>query len=259
MKTLLSLCVVGCLCFSFTKEKAFIPPGTIQINDTLFADETEITNFAWQEYEYWTKAIYGANSKEHLASLPDTLCWREKLSFNEPYVNHYYRHVAYREYPVVGISYEQAVNYCKWRTNRVKTFLSIKKDFKHQNFEYRLPTKAEWERLAETSSFALNNSGKNKKGMHQLNCINPLPNGDCMATETADVTAPVKSYDKNFLGFYNMLGNVAEMVLEKGICKGGSWKDRLEGCRVGKDTEYTKPNAWLGFRCVCIVSKYKYS
>ena len=196
-KIIFAVTALALLCFSFTTEKTFIPPGTIQINDTLFADETEVSNFSWTEYEYWTKAIYGANSKEHLATLPDTLCWREKLAYNEPYVQYYYRHVAYRDYPIVGISYEQASAYCKWRTERVKTFLSAKKDFINQNFEYRLPTKSEWEKLAETSTFVLNNNGKNEKGVHQLNCVNPLPNGDCMNVNNADVTAPVRSYEKN--------------------------------------------------------------
>jgi hypothetical protein len=45
------------------------------------------------------------------------------------------------------------------------------------------------------------------------------------------------------------------MVNEKGICKGGSWRNRLEECRVGKDMEYSKPTAWLGFRCVCVIRK----
>lgn len=251
---LLGIVILG-LSFTVNSKKEFTPPGTIQINDTLFADETEISNFSWQEFEYWTKAIYGANSKEHLAVLPDTLVWREKLAYNEPYVQYYYRHPAYKEYPVVGINYGQAIAYCKWRTERVKMFLTRKKDFIHQNFEYRLPTKTEWENLAETSSFVLNNNGKNEKGIYQLNCVNPLPNGDCMHAPYPDVTAPVNSYEKNFIGLYNMLGNVAEMVSEQEICKGGSWRNRLEECRVGKDQEFTKPNSWTGFRCVCIVKK----
>lgn len=252
-KLLFAISAMASLCFSFTKEKTFIPPGTIQINDTLFADETEVTNSSWMEYEYWTKAIYGANSKDHLATLPDTLVWREKLSYNEPYVQYYYRHPAYKDFPVIGISYEQAIAYCKWRTERVRTHLTIKKDFTHQHFEYRLPTKAEWERLAETSSFVLKNNEKNEKGKFQLNCISPLENENQMPTGTGDIVAPVQSYEKNFLGFYNMLGNVAEMVLENGICKGGSWRNRLEECRVGKNQEYTKPNSWTGFRCVCVI------
>lgn len=48
------------------------------------------------------------------------------MSSNEPYVQYYFRHVAYREYPVVGVSYEQAQSYCKWRTERVHIALEIK-------------------------------------------------------------------------------------------------------------------------------------
>lgn len=253
MKKLVLIGLSAGLLLSFTKQKKdFTPPGTVQINDTLFVDVAEVSNLAWQEYEFWTKATYGANSTEHLATLPDTLVWREKLAYNEPYVQYYYRHPAYKEYPVVGISYEQAIAYCKWRTERVKTNLAIKKDFIHQNFEYRLPTKSEWEKLAETSTIFLSNNGKNHKNQHQINCIN---------TDTAaikgppypDVTSPIKSYWPDKFGLYNMLGNVSEMVLEKGISKGGSWRNRLEDCRVGKNQNYTKANSYTGFRCVCII------
>jgi len=256
MKNLFVAIIASGLCLSFTKEKPYTPPGTIQVSETLFADQCEVSNLSWQEYELWTKAIYGANSKEHLATLPDTLVWRDKLSCNEPYVQYYYRHPAYKDYPVVGISYEQAQAFCKWRTERVKTLLSVNKDFRHQNIEYRLPTKAEWEMLAETSSKFLNNYGKNEKGVYQLNCPR-FVTGDPKekTTDHADVTAPVYSYWKNNLGLYNMLGNVAEMVQEKGISKGGGWKTLIEQCRVGKDTEFYKPNAWTGFRCVSVVKK----
>ncbi len=248
-KIVFTTIVLATLCLSFTKEKPFTPPGTVQINDTLFADEVEISNSSWQEYEYWTKATYGNNSKEHIASLPDTLVWREKNSYNEPYVQYYYRHPAYKEFPVVGVSYDQAVAYCKWRTERVKAFLTLGKNFKYNNFEYHLPTKAEWEKLAEFSTHVLNNNGKDDKGKYRINCAHP----DTIGTPYPDVTAPVKSYSKSLYGLYNMLGNVAEMVNEKGISKGGGWRNNLEECRVGKNAEYTKPTAWLGFRCVCVV------
>ncbi|MFO0322028.1 MAG: formylglycine-generating enzyme family protein [Bacteroidota bacterium] len=257
MKKIFCILFISMIDLAFTKKlKSFIPPGTVQINDTLFADNSEVTNFSWQEYEYWTKTIYGSNSKEHLASLPDTTCWREKLSNNEPYVKYYYRHIAYRNFPVVGISHEQANAFCKWRTNRVKTLLTIKKDFNHQNFEFRLPSKTEWEMLAETSTMFLLNNGKDEKGNYQFNFLHPNLNGDFYSPDTGgDVTTPVYSYHKNWFGLYNMLGNVAEMVSEKGISKGGSWRNRIEECRVGKELEYTKANAWVGFRCVCIIKK----
>lgn len=257
MKKLFIALLASGLCLSFAKkEKAFVPPGTVQINDSLFADVTEISNASWLEYESWTKGIYGTNSPQHIATLPDTTVWREKNAYNEPYVQYYYRHPAYKDYPVVGISYDQALAYCKWRTGRVKIVLSIKKDFKNQNFEYRLPSKAEWEKLAETSSNFLANNGKNEKGIYQLNCIHP-DTTNIQGPPYPDVTAPVYSYLKNQLGLLNMLGNVAEMVQEKNICKGGSWRNRLEMCRVGKDQQYEKANAWTGFRCVCVVRKSK--
>lgn len=251
-KIVFATIALAALCLSFTKEKPFTPPGTVQINDTLFADETEITNISWREYERWISLKYGPNSKEHIATLPDTLIWREKNSYNEPYVQHYYRHPAYKEYPVVGVSYEQALAFCKWRTERVKSFLVLAKKFKYKDFEYRLPTKNEWEKLAEFSMNVIYNNGKNEKGDYLLNCAHP----DTITAKGppyADVTAPVYSYWKSMYGLYNMLGNVAEMVNEKGICKGGGWRNNLEECRIGKDAQYTKPNAWLGFRCVCIV------
>lgn len=250
-KLIIASIAVALLCLSFTKEKTFVPPGTVQINDTLFADETEISNFSWLEYTWNTAATYGTDSKEYKSCLPDTLVWREKNSYNEPYVNYYFRHIAYRDYPVVGISYEQAVAFCKWRTDRVKMFLTRKRDFKNHNFEYRLPSKEEWEQLAYSSSNVLFNNGKNEKDKYQINCAHP----DTVGTPYPDVTTSVYSYSKNYIGLYNMLGNVAEMVLEKGISKGGGWRNRLEECRVGKEQEYTKPNSWTGFRCVCIVKK----
>jgi len=251
---------ISAIVISFTslKNKAFIPPGTVQISETFFADETEISNFAWQEYELSVKTKYGYLSPEHLAALPDTLVWRQKNSSNEPYVKYYYRHPAYKGYPVVGISYEQATAFCKWRTERVKEFYYIKNK-KEITIEYRLPTKEEWELLSSVPSYFFNNGGKNKKGEILFN--------HCWMTdsiwkkhikehpEPADVTAPVYSYWKNNFGLFNTFGNVAEMINQKGICKGGGWKHQIEECRAGKDISYSQPTAWLGFRCVCVITK----
>lgn len=254
MKTLLlPVTVLAALCLSFSKTRTFVPPGTVQISDTLFADKTEISNFAWLEYELWTKAQYGPHSEEHLATLPDTLVWREKLSYNEPYVTYYYRHPAYKNFPVVGISYEQALAYCNWRTRQVKTQLAAKKDFKDQNLAYRLPSKKEWEKLAETSVTVLNNSCKDNKGFYQLNCVMDEAAWEKRKLKNPDVTAPAVSYSPNALKLYNMLGNVSEMVMEKGICKGGGWKNAAEDCRPSVDAHYVRPSAWMGFRCVCVV------
>lgn len=269
IKKILLFCCTILLISSFIpkNKKEFIPPGTVKINDTLFADETEISNFSWQEYELWTKNKFGSNSPGHISTLPDTLVWRDKNAYNEPYVQYYYRHPAYKDYPVIGISYEQAVEFCKWRTNRVKEFICISKKHDPVEFEYRLPSKAEWEFLSNNGTGYFSQNGRNEKNQMTSNHVwepkdsveyKKLINGTKGYTnDNADVTAPVYSYWKNLFGLYCMIGNVSEMVQEKGISKGGGWRHRLEQCRVGKDITYEKPTAWLGFRCVCLVKKSK--
>lgn len=244
-----------CFSFSFSRKKKLVPPGTVQITETFFADQTEISNFSWREYEWSIAQKYGKNSPEHIAVLPDTLVWRDPSAYNEPYVQYYYRHPAYKDYPVVGVSYEQALAYCKWRTERVKEFYAIryKKDW---NIEYRLPTKEEWEKFALTiGNVTFKNEGRDDKGRATFNC---LALGDTLSvagtrSDNADVTAPVFSYKPNVFKIYNCIGNVAEMISEKGLCKGGSWRNRPEDCRPGKDVPYVKPSSWLGFRCVCVM------
>ena len=87
---------------------------------SFYLDETEVTNMFWLEYLEWLDRIYGNSFPEIVErALPDTLAWREKLAYNEPMVNYYLRHPAYRDYPVVGVSWRQATDFCKWRTDRV--------------------------------------------------------------------------------------------------------------------------------------------
>jgi len=250
MRNLIPALAIGaCMSFAVQKDKKLIPPGTVQISETFFADETEVSNMAWMEYESWTKTKFGANSAEHLSTLPDTLVWREKNATNEPYVQHYYRHAAYRNYPVVGISYEQAVAFCKWRTERVKESLMLSRK-KEYSITYRLPTKEEWELLSNNGTNIFPGNGKNEKGISKLNCMNP--NDTASYAGANDITAPVYSYWQNRFGLFNTFGNVSEMVSEKGISKGGSWRHDLESCRAGKNIAYSKPEAWLGLRCVCV-------
>lgn len=96
---------------------------------SFYIDETEVTNLDYLEYLYWTSRIFGADHPEvYQSALPDTLVWRDKLAYNEPLVNSYLRHPAYQDYPVVGVSWVQATEYCKWRTDRVNELLLIKSE-----------------------------------------------------------------------------------------------------------------------------------
>lgn len=95
---------------------------------SFYMDETEVANVDYNEYMYWLSRVFGTDYPEVIRkALPDTLVWRDKLSYNEPYVDLYFRHPAYNNYPVVGVTWVQANNYCEWRTDRVNEMLLIKK------------------------------------------------------------------------------------------------------------------------------------
>jgi gliding motility-associated lipoprotein GldJ len=86
---------------------------------SFYMDETEVSNVDWLEYLYWIRRNYPNDYEYYYNALPDTLVWRQPLSYNEPYVNNYLRHPAFQDYPVVGVTWEQANAYCDWRTDRV--------------------------------------------------------------------------------------------------------------------------------------------
>lgn len=86
---------------------------------SFYMDETEVSNIDWLEYLYWIRRNYSNDAEYYYNALPDTLVWRQPLSYNEPYVNNYLRHPAFQDYPVVGVTWEQANAYCEWRTDRV--------------------------------------------------------------------------------------------------------------------------------------------
>ncbi|MEC8336106.1 MAG: SUMF1/EgtB/PvdO family nonheme iron enzyme [Bacteroidota bacterium] len=103
---------------------------------SFYMDETEVTNQFWLEYLWWLQRIYGSSYPEIVErALPDTASWRNKLAYNEPMVNYYLRHPAYRDYPVVGVSWLQANDFCKWRSDRVNEGILIREGLLAHNPE----------------------------------------------------------------------------------------------------------------------------
>lgn len=86
---------------------------------TFYMDETEVANKDWTDYLYWLQVNFPGDRELYYNAVPDTLVWRRKLSYNEPYVDNYLRHAAFQDYPVVGVSWQQAQDYCDWRTQRM--------------------------------------------------------------------------------------------------------------------------------------------
>ncbi len=94
---------------------------------SFYLDETEVSNQDYREFTHWIQRVYPGDAAKVKSVTPDSSVWREKLAYNEPYVNNYFRHPAYSEYPVVGVTWEQADAYCKWRTDRVNEQLLVDK------------------------------------------------------------------------------------------------------------------------------------
>ena len=214
---------------------------------------------------------------------PDTLSWMHDYaySFNEPYTNDYYSHTAYDDYPVVGISWKQAVAFTKWRTEQMNNFLRANNQ--QATPDYRLPTESEWEYASrggqDLSPYPWGGPyTRNNKGCFLAN-FKPL-RGNYVA-DGALKTVKVASYNPNGYGLYDMSGNVAEWtsnafdesafsyahdmnsdyhynakeddhsVLKRKVIRGGSWKDIAYFIQNSTRTyEYQDTSkCYIGFRC----------
>ncbi|MDR2927253.1 MAG: SUMF1/EgtB/PvdO family nonheme iron enzyme [Cytophagaceae bacterium] len=92
---------------------------------SFYMDITEVRNLDYREYLHWLNRVYTDFPEVYKTALPDTLVWRRSLALNEPLVETYLRHPAYDDYPVVGVNWLQASNYCAWRTDRVNELILV--------------------------------------------------------------------------------------------------------------------------------------
>ena len=81
----------------------------------------------YREYMHWIENTFSNDTNILNKVLPDTLVWREELAYNEPYVEYYFRYPSYNYYPVVGVNWQQAHDFCIWRTDRVNELNLMKR------------------------------------------------------------------------------------------------------------------------------------
>ncbi len=109
-------------------------PRRVTVN-SFFIDRTEVANVHYREYLYWLENVFSDPQYEKVlqGAVPDSLVWRSELAYNEPYVEYYFRHPSYNYYPVVGVTWKQATDYCIWRTDRVNELELINKGYINKN------------------------------------------------------------------------------------------------------------------------------
>ncbi len=228
---------------------------------------------------------------------PDTLVWQRDFSYvyNEPLVKQYFSNPSFNDYPVVGVSWEQASAFCRWRTlhNDYYQGKQGKKDVMIEGI-YRLPTEAEWEYAARGNSKinAMYPWGapyaRTREGILMAN-FKP-GRGDYFGGDNKhdDITpVKVRSYTENGFGLFDMAGNVAEwtssrydeavdnilgdfnpdyqynakkddpVIMKRKSIRGGSWKDIAYNCQVStRNYEYQfNRKSYIGFRCVLSAPK----
>ena len=211
---------------------------------------------------------------------PDTMIWIRDFQFayNDPMMRGYFSFIGYSEYPVVGVTWEQAHAFCHWRTQYYETHSSVASHI------YRLPTEAEWEYAARGGrKLAMypwgGNYARDGKGCFLANF---KPYRGAYNDDTGTMTMRVAQYRPNDFGLFDMAGNVAEWtstafnpstntyvndvnsnfeymarkedpdILKCKVVKGGSWKDIYYYLQCGVRTyEYQyESRAYIGFRCV---------
>jgi formylglycine-generating enzyme required for sulfatase activity len=222
--------------------------------------------------------------KERINVYPDTLCWVRDFtySFHEPMTQNYFWNNAYDNYPVVGVTWNQAKAFSVWRTQIFHSWLISNEELYVNDF--RLPTESEWERAARGDlaisqypwggPYIRNNSG----------CFlaNFKPLRGRYFEDGGFHTVKVYSYNPNGFGLYCMAGNVAEWcssafdesqyefghdmnsdydyqakdgdppVKKRKVIRGGSWKDigyyLMNGTRTYEYQDTAK--SYIGFRNV---------
>lgn len=244
-----------------------------KISDSLYAGITEVSN---GEYKAFLNYLQQTNIEKYNAFLVDSSKWGTVFGYSEPLISYYHRLPAYDNYPLVNVSYEGAIAYCNWLTEKYNN----KPKRKFKKVVFRLPTENEWKFAARGGKgwFLYPWGGpylRNSRGAYLANfrsvdesiardtiinnkaLVITAPSGNMPGivgslNDNGIVTTPVKSYFPNNFGLYNMVGNVSEMLAQKGHTKGGNWNSYGYFLRIDARDEFEgkqlEPSPFVGFR-----------
>ena len=254
----------------------FIIPAKDTPNE-LRAFKTDRIVYSYREFDK-DKAKW--SEYKQIEVYPDTTVWYKDFaySYNEPMHTNYFSHDTYSEYPVVGVSWEQAKAFAHWRTFYKNQHQRKQKKNVQLVSEFRLPTEAEWEYAARGGLERAEYPWGGPYTYDEKGCFlaNFKPERGDYAADQILYTAEAESYWPNDYGLYNMSGNVSEWTDSnyeksandfvaglnpniggnnsntKKVVRGGSWKDVAHFLKVStRDYEYqNKKKSYIGFRTV---------
>lgn len=257
------------------------PDEVVMISkDTAYVDDNG--QIVRQTIERPLSSLYDFLNTYIVPVYPDTTVWVNDFSNanNEQYMKLYFSSANYNDYPVVGVSWEQAEAFCAWRTNYLLKGMGPQAKFIQR---YRLPTEVEWEYAArgkEGNPYPW--QGMESKSQDGCYYANFKPDRGNYTDDGNLITSRVGIYGANSNGLFDMAGNVAEWtstvyteagvdamadlnpqltynaakedpyVLKRKSVRGGSWKDPMSYIRSAWRTwEYqNQPRSYIGFRCV---------
>lgn len=246
---------------------------------SFYMDDTEITN---NEYRQFVDAMLMDSltvlGRDYIMTelYPDTTVWVKDFAYHmgDPMMVYYYSHPAFDNYPVVGVSWDAAKYFSRWRTSFLNDYRYGKGEFPMPDF--RLPSEAEWEYAARGGRDMAKYPWGNPYIRNAKGCMlaNFKPGRGNYYDDGFQYTAPVNSFFSNDYGLYDMSGNVAEWCEDayhpasytlvwdlnptyfdenepRKIIRGGSWKDVAYFLETGtRDFEYKdSTRAFIGFRC----------
>ena len=225
----------------------------LSMNYRLCMDFSEVSGRMYKVYLLDLKSEYGADSEQFLSNQPDWKLWEEAYPDlkAEEISQLFFESTTFALAPIIGVTYEQAVTFTKWRTEAFKKELSkMDKDdraYFPKEFEFRLPTSAEWSRMrfmTQEKRMLKAVSGKSKEYNKEFDL-----NKNDLLNEKAKIKSVFSKMDEK-LGMFHIHDNVSEMTSDEGKAMGGNWKKKGNTADFNKQVEYTGAQSWLGFRCI---------